>query len=98
MPTGSQQRDVTPDEFARQLGGRISGSEVNLTIRAPRTAPQDVEKTIRDLAAEHGVDPDLAVAVAKKESSLNPKAVGDSGKAVGTFQLHAGAAEDTGVN
>lgn len=53
---------------------------------------------VRAVAKQHGVNPLLALAVAQKESSKDPNAVGDSGQAIGMFQLHAGAAQDTGVD
>ena len=57
--------------------------------------PATYEEIISALAEEQGIAPELALAVAKKESNLNPKAIGDGGKAVGMFQLHTGAAADT---
>ena len=53
---------------------------------------------IRKLAEQEGVNPALALAVAKRESGMDPNAIGDGGKAVGFFQLHDGAALDTNVN
>jgi hypothetical protein len=49
-------------------------------------------------ALKAGVDPDLAVAVALQESSLNPGAVGDNGKSLGLFQLQPAAAIDAGID
>lgn len=46
----------------------------------------EVEKTIREMAVDHGIDPDLAVAIAEVESGLNPNAVGQLGE-LGVFQL-----------
>lgn len=59
--------------------------------------PATYDEIISALAKKEGVPASLAVAVAKRESSLNPGAVGDGGKAIGLFQLHAGAAQDTGT-
>lgn len=39
-------------------------------------------------ALKNGVDPLIALALAKAESSLNPNAIGDQGHSVGLFQLH----------
>lgn len=55
------------------------------------------EDIISAAAKAGGVNPALALAVANKESSLNPDAVGDGGQAIGLFQLHPGAATDTGT-
>lgn len=46
----------------------------------------DVERTIRAIAIEESFDPDLAVAIAKVESGLNPNKIGKIGE-VGLFQL-----------
>lgn len=46
--------------------------------------------TIVKVARNYGVDPDLAVAIARQESGLNPWAVGDKGSSFGLFQLHIG--------
>ncbi len=60
--------------------------------------PASWEDVVTAAAKANGVNPALAIAVAKKESSLNPDATGDGGKALGMFQLHQGAATDTGVD
>lgn len=57
----------------------------------------EIESLIRSTAADYGVDPNLAVALARRESGLNPYAVGSSGE-IGVFQLSAAAAQDVGVN
>ena len=41
---------------------------------------------IEQTSINHGLDPDLAVAIAYTESSLNPNAIGDLGE-IGLFQL-----------
>lgn len=72
----------------------------------PQTPAQPREASIDELisafAEEHGVNPALAVAVAKKESSLNPQAIGDGnlpgGPSRGLFQLRPGTAADMGVD
>lgn len=51
-----------------------------------------IEIMIRRLAAEYGVDPEKAVAVAVKESSLNPQAVNvnkDGSRDRGLFQINS---------
>jgi membrane-bound lytic murein transglycosylase MltF len=49
-------------------------------------AKEKIEQNIREEATLQNVDPDLAVAIAKIESSLNPNAVGGLGE-IGLFQL-----------
>lgn len=39
-------------------------------------------------ALKNGIDPLIALALAKAESSFNPNAIGDRGHSVGLFQLH----------
>lgn len=46
----------------------------------------ELVQKIRTSAIHHGVDPDLAVAIAEVESGLNPHAVGSMGE-IGVFQL-----------
>lgn len=58
----------------------------------------DVMGMVESKAKEIGVPIDIARAVGIQESGLNQSRVGDSGQAVGVFQLHEGAAKDTGVN
>lgn len=43
---------------------------------------------IRSLAQLYGVDPALALCICRSESSFNPRAVGDEGRAVGLWQWH----------
>lgn len=50
--------------------------------------PKATEAMIRQSAASHGIDPDVAVAVARSEG-LN-KYQGDNGSSFGPFQLHYG--------
>jgi len=47
----------------------------------------EIETNIRYIAEAEGFDPDLAVAIAKVESNLNVRAIGQAGE-VGVFQLH----------
>lgn len=46
-----------------------------------------IKTVITETAVEYGIDPNLALAVAKIESDYNPYAIG-SQKEVGLFQLH----------
>lgn len=59
----------------------------------------DLVRKIRAEARRQGLtDPDLAVAVAIKESSLKPDAWGDRGASLGLFQLQRKAAIDAGID
>jgi soluble lytic murein transglycosylase-like protein len=49
-------------------------------------------------AQRQGVDPSLALEVARAESSLNPNAVGDDGQSIGLFQLKLSTAAQLGVD
>lgn len=57
----------------------------------------DSEEAVRRAACRHGVDPSLAVAVARAESGFNPLAVSSSG-ALGLMQLMPGTARSLGVS
>lgn len=59
--------------------------------------PASWEDVVRAISQREGVNPALALAVMTKESSRNPNAVGDSGKAIGFYQLHEAAASDVGL-
>src|SRR6185437_723576 len=50
------------------------------------TSPRQKEAFIRAEAARRGIDPDLAMSVARSEGFNNP--VGDNGTSLGAFQLH----------
>ena len=53
-------------------------------------AQGDPEAVIREVAGRYTfTDPDLLVATARQESSLNPLAVGDQGQSYGIFQEHS---------
>ena len=65
----------------------------------PDPRPATTEEIIQGYAKMYGVPPDLALAVANRESQTNPDVPpGDRGKAIGMFQLHEGAALDTDVD
>jgi len=63
----------------------------------PKRKPVTVQDLIRMIAAQYGVDPGLALAVARQESNYNQAAVSPVG-AVGVFQLMPATAADLGVN
>lgn len=56
-----------------------------------------IQQMITAEANRQGVDPNLALAVAKTESSLDPNALSNKG-AIGLFQLTPGTASGLGVN
>lgn len=47
---------------------------------------EDIKLLIKTEASRQGIDPELAVAIAMVESSLNPKALGSKGE-IGLFQI-----------
>ena len=57
---------------------------------APPSAlpPAEIQRLIEAEAVRQGVDPQIAVAIAKQESWLNPNAVGDNG--IGIVSAAAG--------
>jgi soluble lytic murein transglycosylase-like protein len=57
-----------------------------------------VEQMIRDEALRQGVPPDLAVAVARRESGLNPNVRDGAFGEVGLFQVKPSTAADLGVS
>ena len=58
---------------------------------------QQLEEIIRQKARDFGVNPDIAVSVARVESGFNPKAVSSAG-AQGVFQLMPDTARGLGVS
>ena len=54
-----------------------------------QSAPKTVQEKIVAYANQVGLDPNLALAVAKQESGFNPNAIGDGGKSFGLFQIHS---------
>lgn len=69
------------------------------TPRKPRTpsTPNGTESLVRSTATRYGVDPDLALSIARRESGLNQGARSDAG-AIGVMQLEPGTARDLGVD
>lgn len=76
-----------PSAIARTAGG-LSVDTIKKTA-APSTV-QDVVSIINSVADALGVPRNLAQAIARRESGLNPYAVGDKGTSFGLFQLHRG--------
>lgn len=75
------------DGFAGKVGGTA-----NIRGMDSRT-----ESLIRSAAARHGVEPELALAIAMQESGGDQRAVSGAG-AVGVMQLMPGTAKELGVN
>lgn len=76
--------------FFEQFGGNQAQGN------APYTGNK-YESLVRDEAARQGVDPDLAAAVAAKESSFNPHAESSKG-AIGLMQVMPATAKDMGYS
>ncbi|WP_346354625.1 lytic transglycosylase domain-containing protein [Azotosporobacter soli] len=84
---------VAPEngEFAAALK---QATAVNEKSYDPST--QDVVKMLQFSAKQHGVDPKLALAVAKTESNFSPNVVSSAG-AIGVMQLMPDTAKGLGV-
>lgn len=76
---------------AGDLGGGTGGSAGGASaIRASKADVSADAAMIRKAAIDAGVDPDVAVAVAKSEGLGTSYAGGDSGSSFGPFQMHFG--------
>jgi Transglycosylase SLT domain/NlpC/P60 family len=86
----------TPDVIRRILpeGGVTSASAVGASARVSGSTPY--ANLFAAAAQKHGVPADLLVAVARQESSFNPRAVSPAG-AQGIMQLMPGTAAGLGV-
>lgn len=97
-PTPWDQIDPTLNPHMR-VGPTISPASVPTSITA-----EQVPALVRAAAAKHGVDPDLALGVARTESSMNPNTTfgpeikGTKDRAYGLFQLMPKTAQDLGVD
>jgi len=82
---------------SRALATHSFGAAVfnsNANINAP--VPEYLSSVISDAAKQHGVDPRLVAAVARRESAFNPKAVSRVG-ACGIMQLMPATARFLGI-
>lgn len=93
-PTGSQPATLPP------VPGGPTGAQPETQVPPTTGAPQSLRDNIQQLimanAAQHGVDPRLALAVAEQESGLDPNATGRKGDG-GVFQLMPETARQLGV-
>jgi hypothetical protein len=76
-----------------ERGGAGAGSASN-NSGPGRAAPAEMEAYIRKAALARGIDPNIAVAVAKSEGLYDY--VGDRGSSFGPFQLHYGGVASGG--
>lgn len=49
---------------------------------------EDIEEIVIITAIRHNIDANKFLSVAKCESSLRPKVIGDDGSSIGLFQIH----------
>ncbi len=82
------------DPRFKRVGG-LSGTAQGW-LRLPEVVRTRYSEEIREIAARHGVDPDLVGAVIRAESAFNPRAVSNKG-AQGLMQLMPRTASALGV-
>jgi len=93
---------LTPEEKAaaqkkleQQYGGSTVWERMYNFWRPAHTLPPDVEKYIREAAIKRGIDPNVAVQVARNEGGGGY--VGDRGSSFGPYQLHMGGLASGGM-
>ena len=69
-------------------------SSVQGIVGAVALENTEISTAIATAAVNNNMDPARLYALAEKESSFNPKAIGDSGQSIGLFQLKKGAVND----
>lgn len=90
-------RSVNGRDFGATLAAKLEPSvPITLPSANNNTNDTNIAKMINLAAQKYGVDPKLAMAVAKVESDLSPDAVSSAG-AVGVMQLMPETAEAIGV-
>lgn len=95
---------LEPTQVGGPAGFRLPGAPPPAMPGAPPTAPteqaatpEQVQPLIVQMAQRLGVDPDLALAVASRESRFNPAARSPKG-AIGVMQLMPETAQELGVD
>jgi hypothetical protein len=94
-----RERGIDPDDFGtgspedferwkREHRGGGAGHEVDIPRTGQFADPAVLEQYIRDKARLYGVDPDIAMKVARSEGF--GRYAGDQGTSFGAFQLHIG--------
>ena len=98
--TGSDGKRIysNTEEIYRLIGKLKLIEPSKMIVQGQPTEPDpQIEKLIRQVSEQHGVDPELVRAVAKAESNFNPYAVSYKG-AQGIMQLLPGTAKRFGVS
>ena len=88
----SKNGTFTASEAARVQSLKTSGANT----AAFASVPTDIERLIRYHATQQGVDPDLALKVARMESGGNPNAISSTG-AIGVYQFTGRTATSIGI-
>lgn len=88
-PAGGDEMDAAKQAMAAQLKARVTSS-----LTGARST-NEIESYIRSAAAARGIDPNVAVQVARNEGLYNY--VGDRGSSFGPYQLHYGGVAGGGM-
>ena len=89
------QRGVVVSRSVSSPGG---GVQEKTTTYAPPSAREEVERAAKRYFPNNPIMQRHVVATAMRESSFNPEAIGDSGRAVGMFQFWPALQKQYGVN
>lgn len=87
------QRNIVAPDFAEVM---LQTQQKKAEPATYRAGASDITKMLHIAAQRHGIDPKLAMAVARTESSYMPDAVSSAG-AVGVMQLMPDTAQAMGV-
>ena len=85
-----------PIKIEDNINNQVMVKTNSPAILSEKPTKEDIERYIRQVAREHGVDENMFVAVAKCESGFNPLAHGDGhlGGSYGIWQIHKPAHPD----